>query len=334
MQFNSSRISTRTAGWNRNACKSGFTLVELLVVIAVIGILVALLLPALTSAREAAQRVACLNHLRQIGLATQTHVDKFSAYPSGGWGYQWVGSPERGSGPAQPGGWIYNLLPFIGEEAIHNMGRGLAQEDLLTAIAERNQIPIATFTCPSRRASKAWPIVGDAPHLHQPVNSGPVTQVARACYAINAGSTMEDNPPAGPTSLEEADSFAWQDTSRFNGVSYQKSRVRERHIKDGKSNTLLVAEKYLYRGDYENGSDKGDNESMYTGYCIDVNRFASRDLLPLRDSVDNGDGLNRQFGGPHEVWNAVFCDGSTRGISFEIDPLLHEGQANRNDRQL
>ena len=334
MQFNSSRISTQTAEWNRNAYKSGFTLVELLVVIAIIGILVALLLPALNSVREAAQRASCLNHLRQMGLATQIHVDKFSAYPSGGWGYQWVGSPERGSGPAQPGGWIYNLLPFIGEEAIHNMGRGLPQEDLLTAIAERNQIPIATFTCPSRRASKAWPIVGDAPHLHQPVNSGPVTQVARACYAINTGSVMEEIPPAGPTSLEEAETFGWQDTSRFNGVSYQKSRVRERHIKDGKSNTLLVAEKYLYRGDYENGSDKGDNESMYTGYCIDVNRFASRDLPPLRDSVDNGDGLNRQFGGPHEVWNAVFCDGSTRGLAFEIDPLIHEMQANRNDRRL
>jgi prepilin-type N-terminal cleavage/methylation domain-containing protein len=334
MQFNSSRISTRTAGWNRNACKSGFTLIELLVVIAVIGILVALLLPALTSAREAAQRVACLNHLRQIGLATQTHVDKFSAYPSGGWGYQWVGTPERGSGREQPGGWIYNLLPFLGEEAIHGMGRGLPQEDLLTAIAERNQIPIATFTCPSRRASKAWPIVGDAPHLHQPVNSGPVTQVARACYAINAGSTMEVNPPPGPNSIEEAETFVWQDINIFNGVSYQRSRVRPRYLIDGKSSTLLVAEKYLYRGDYENGSDKGDNESMYTGYCIDVNRFASRDLPPLRDSVDNGDGLNRQFGGPHAVWNAVFCDGSTRGISFEIDLLLHEGQANRNDRQL
>ena len=339
MQYNFSFVPNspahpRDSGPMQSKYKNGFTLVELLVVIAIIGILVALLLPALSSVREAAQRATCANHLRQIGLATQTHVDTFSAYPSGGWGYQWVGSPERGSGPQQPGGWIYNLLPFIGEEAIHDMGQGLAQEDLLTAIAERNQIPIATFTCPSRRSSKAWPITGVSPHLYQPVNSGPVTQVARACYAINAGSVMEENPPAGPNSIEEAETFVWQDTIPFNGISYQRSRVRPRHLIDGQSSTLLVAEKYLFQEDYQTGSDKGDNESMYTGYCIDVNRFASRDLPPLRDSVDNGDGLNRQFGGPHEVWNAVFCDGSTRSISFEIDPLLHEGQANRNDRQL
>ena len=109
--------------------QGGFTLVELLVVIAIIGILIALLLPALGSVREAAQRASCANHLRQIGLATQTHVEKFSAYPAGGWGYQWVGSPERGSGSAQPGGWIYNLLPFIGEEAIHRMGHGLPEDE-------------------------------------------------------------------------------------------------------------------------------------------------------------------------------------------------------------
>ena len=163
MQYNfsfapNSPAHPRDSGPMQSHYKNGFTLVELLVVIAIIGILVALLLPALSSVREAAQRATCANHLRQIGLATQTHVNTFSAYPSGGWGYQWVGSPERGNGPQQPGGWIYNLLPFIGEEAIHDMGQGLAQEDLLTAIAERNQIPIATFTCPSRRSSKAWPL--------------------------------------------------------------------------------------------------------------------------------------------------------------------------------
>ena len=83
--------------------KNGFTLVELLVVIAIIGILVALLLPALNSVREAAQRATCANHLRQIGLATQTHVDTFSAYPSGAGDINGSEAPKEEMAQTSPG---------------------------------------------------------------------------------------------------------------------------------------------------------------------------------------------------------------------------------------
>jgi prepilin-type N-terminal cleavage/methylation domain-containing protein len=314
--------------------RRAFTLVELLVVIAVIGILVALLLPAINSVREAARRGQCSNNLRQIGLACQSHVDSFGIYPSGGWGYAWVGSPEMGHGQKQAGGWIYNILPFVGEEALHDMGRGLSEDDRLAEAAKRIGTPINLFTCPTRRPARAWPIQGDAPHLRKPINAGTVERVARACYAINAGSVMGDNPPPGPESLEAADGFAWTDVSQYNGVSYQRSTVRDKHIKDGKSNTLLVAEKYLHERYYETGSDTGDNESMYAGYSIDLNRFATRELLPFPDGIDDGGGLTRRFGGPHAVWNAVFCDGSVRGLDFEINPMIHEQQANRDNWSL
>ena len=94
---------------------SGFTLVELLVVIAIIGILVALLLPAVQAAREAARRTQCKNHLKQLGIASQLHVDTHKFFPSGGWGDWWVGCPDMGCGKNQPGTWTYQLLSYIEE---------------------------------------------------------------------------------------------------------------------------------------------------------------------------------------------------------------------------
>src|SRR4051812_24808536 len=105
--------------------RQGFTLVELLVVIAIIGILVALLLPAIQAAREAARRNQCVNNLKQLSLGALNHESTFKMFPSSGLGYKWVGDPNFGHGRKQPGGWIYNTLPFIEEQAIHDMGFGI-----------------------------------------------------------------------------------------------------------------------------------------------------------------------------------------------------------------
>jgi prepilin-type N-terminal cleavage/methylation domain-containing protein len=133
-----------------------FTLVELLVVIAIIGVLVALLLPAIQAAREAARRTQCKNQLRQLTISFHHHHDAFKFFPSGGWGWYWVGFPEQGFGKSQSGGWLYSTLPFMEQANLHDLGRGLTGTARREAAKQRVQSPFEGMTCPSRRTANVF----------------------------------------------------------------------------------------------------------------------------------------------------------------------------------
>src|SRR5687768_15832329 len=159
--------------------KSGFTLVELLVVIAIIGILVALLLPAVQSARESARRTQCKNHLKQIGLAFQNHHDVQLFFPTSGWGWNWVGDPDAGYGAEQPGGWAYNTLSYMEFENIRLIGAGEPSATKKNSLGKMIQIPVPTYHCPSRRTPKPY---GHTNHQH---NATGASQAAKTDYGAN-----------------------------------------------------------------------------------------------------------------------------------------------------
>jgi len=314
----------------RPSVRRGFTLVELLVVIAIIGILIALLLPAVQAAREAARRVQCTNNLKQLALAFHIHHDQQKAFPTGGWGYAWVCDPDRGFGKKQPGGWGYVSLPFIEQQALFDLGKGGSDAQRKTANKQRIETPLSHLHCPTRRRAKLYPVVPGIDFVVQPRFSDRLTVAARNDYAANGGEVAGDGFVEGPKTLAEGDTtFQWTEMSVATGVVANGGEFRVGDISDGTSNTYCIGEKYCDPDDYETGLDYGDDQTVYSGDERDIIRFA-RDLLPKQDQP--GYEYNWAFGSAHSaVMNMGFCDSSVRSISYAIDKDVHRWLANRAD---
>lgn len=332
---------------------AGFTLVELLVVIAIIGVLVALLLPAVQAAREAARRTQCVNQLKELTLGGMNHEGSMKHFPTGGWGYDWVGDADRGYGQKQPGGWLYNILPYIEQKAKHDMPKDGNPDALLPPQLEGARLmlidPIGIIYCPSRRNGKFANVTKIASFARNsglnPAGEG--ASVGRSDYAANAGDMAIGGGKSGPGNLAGAANYEWltltktgllaennPDSKELSGIAFQRSEIAIKNISDGTTHTYFAGEKYLAPVNYENGKDTGDNETWCTGH--------NNDNLRTTEFPPSSDGINPQnpadpvngniFGSAHAaIWNASFCDGHVESLSFDIDPTVHKNRGNRQD---
>ena len=288
----------------------GFTLVELLVVITIIGILIALLLPAVQAAREAAQIAQCRNNLKQVSLAMLGFEQTNGHFPSGGWGYLWVGDPDRGTGKEQPGSWAFAILPHLEQLPLYQLGcdgqPNAWTPAQLAGCTRMIQTPLTMMNCPSRRRAIAYPCQwvggGFSGGSFYGMGANPAAAIARGDYAACTGDQYYSNYYFGPNSLQEAAGLTqtngWNNPSGAGvaftdpsfwatGVCYFRSAVRVADITDGLSRTYMVGEKYLNPDCYLNGADGADNETFYVGYDNDNHRTTYYNPNPVAGPPDH-----------------------------------------------
>jgi prepilin-type N-terminal cleavage/methylation domain-containing protein len=315
--------------------RGGFSIVELLIVITIIGILIAAMTPAIQSSREAARKLQCMNNLKQLALGVTNHLNSYGYFPSGGWGYLWVGDPDRGFGSSQPGGWIFSILPFIEENTLWNAGAGIDfsknPDAKKTALLGQVNKPISLLYCPTRRDAQIFPW-----GLTDPVNlnfADLKPGVLKTDYAINVGDSYTTDAP-GPPSVAVADSgnYEWIKTTGFTGISCQRSQVTAQQVTDGFGHTYMIGEKNVNPLNYTVSGDVGDNEAATEGFDDDNSRGAGPGNEPVPDTL--GESHHLVFGSAHVAgFHMAFCDGSVHMIEYNIDPDVHSHLANRADGQ-
>lgn len=329
----------------RDSTHEGMTLVELLVVIAIVGLLCALLLPAVQAAREAARRTSCAANLKQLALGCLAHEQVQGFLPTGGWGGAWTGDPDRGFTVRQPGGWAFNALPFLEQTSLRDLGAGLADaESKADQAVVRLQSPLPVFACTTRRATTLWTF--DAGKNPRPLNVVAVpadalrrpATVARSDYAANMGSgtfpTNRYRSGGSPSTTAEADAMSEADWQRdygppSDGLVFRRSRVRLKDVVDGTSGTYLLGEKYVNPDGLRAGTSDDDDQCLFSGHDRDVLRVG------LGPPVQDRAGFNPtsiSFGSGHpDACGMAMADGSVAPVAYAIDPPVHQARASRND---
>jgi prepilin-type N-terminal cleavage/methylation domain-containing protein len=303
-------------------CRQAFTLVELLVVVAIIAILMALLVPAVQKVREAANRTTCSNNLKQMGLAVNGHIAEYKFFPSGGGPWATPRTINDGT-PAnfrsQVWGWGYQILPYCEQKDLWANTNDTAVFGTV--------VPL--LSCPSGRAPTLVVYNGGPRFMSDYVASGGVFMHPYVTTVNTAGS---GSPPNGNT-------FDGAFLPSNNQFSPPHRGRRLADITDGTSSTILLGEKYVAKSqiDGENTCDQNDgwidgwdNDMMASAYSYNASNLGI--LVPQRSNATEIAGqCGGLFGSFHASAMVVFVDGSVHTIDFAISTATWSNLLSIND---
>ena len=278
--------------------RRGFTLVELLVVIAIIGILIALMLPAVQRIRHAAARTQCANNLKQIGLAAHQYHDGNKVFPAG---LRW----QKGKDPYRFSSWLTALLPYVEQQAL--------------------------WTTTQNAYRKTRSFNQNPPH----VGLSTVVPVFACPADGRAGEVQIAQREKIPVALTSYLGVEGQDLNVLDGVLFRDSRIRIADISDGTSNTLFAGERPPST-DFQFGWWYAGVGQRFTGSAEMVLGVREKNMMPVtKGSCAPGTygfapgSFNNQcdmyhFWSPHTGDGAhfLFADGSVRFLSYSAAPLM------------
>lgn len=327
--------------------RRGFTLVELLVAIAIIGMLTGLLLPAVQSAREAARRSQCTNNLKQIGVALHNFHTAKSCFPAGyvDGNTSTTSTPDQDVGPGW--GWGAYLLPFVEENTLYGqinfkvkVGAGVNNNVPPGLATPISQTPVNVYLCASDPLQQAFDVYDSS-------LSNILATVAHGNF-VGCNGWVECFSGAGGNYQPATDGGAAEDgdigaTGRAGaGVFYRNSRTTLRQVTDGTSKTIFVGERS------SNHSPSTWTGAVTGGQCPAW--MAGQDPYsfppgPAYDNADWGEALVLAHGNATHVPSAdfpiydpdtfysmhagsganfLFGDGSVKFLGSDIDPMVYQ----------